>query len=155
MLIKDERIRRFETHLPVLEKMLMDRILSKSEVKAFEQTLEPHQKAILSDGSSVLDRAVIEHNVLAASKIYNSVSFEELSRLLSIDITQTERISLKMIKENRLKGSVDQVSGFISFSDGDSVLLELDSRIRDFCLQVDDVIANIGKQFPDQVTAII
>ena len=35
-------------------------------------------------GSSVLDRAVIEHNILSASKLYNNISFDELGRLLAI-----------------------------------------------------------------------
>ena len=35
------------------------------EVSVFEASLAKHQKALLSDGSTVLDRAVIEHNMLA------------------------------------------------------------------------------------------
>jgi COP9 signalosome complex subunit 4 len=40
--------------------------------------------ALLSDGSTVLDRAVIEHNLLSASKIYNNITFSELGSLLEI-----------------------------------------------------------------------
>lgn len=35
-------------------------------------------------GSSILDRAVIEHNLLSASKLYNNIKFEELGALLEI-----------------------------------------------------------------------
>ena len=35
-------------------------------------------------GSTILDRAVIEHNLLSASKLYNNISFEELGSLLEI-----------------------------------------------------------------------
>ncbi len=35
-------------------------------------------------GSSILDQAVIEHNILSASKLYNNITFEELGRLLAI-----------------------------------------------------------------------
>ena len=35
-------------------------------------------------GSTILDRAVIEHNLLSASKLYNNISFEELGALLEI-----------------------------------------------------------------------
>ena len=38
----------------------------------------------LTLGSSILDRAVIEHNILSASKLYNNISFNELGRLLAI-----------------------------------------------------------------------
>lgn len=37
-----------------------------------------------SPGSSILDRAVIEHNLLSASKLYNNITFEELGALLEI-----------------------------------------------------------------------
>jgi hypothetical protein len=35
-------------------------------------------------GSTILDRAVIEHNLLSASKLYNNISFAELGALLEI-----------------------------------------------------------------------
>ena len=38
----------------------------------------------LLSGSTILDRAVIEHNLLSASKLYNNISFEELGSLLEI-----------------------------------------------------------------------
>ena len=39
-------------------------------------------------GSTILDRAVIEHNLLSASKMYNNISFQELGSLLEIDATK-------------------------------------------------------------------
>lgn len=35
-------------------------------------------------GSSILDQAVIEHNILSASKLYDNITFDELGRLLAI-----------------------------------------------------------------------
>ena len=35
-------------------------------------------------GSTIVDRAVIEHNLLSASKLYNNISFTELGALLEI-----------------------------------------------------------------------
>lgn len=43
-----------------------------------------HYCGILFLGSSILDRAVIEHNLLSASKLYNNITFEELGALLEI-----------------------------------------------------------------------
>ena len=45
---------------------------------------KPCAGCVLAAGSSILDRAVIEHNILSASKLYNNISFEELGRLLAI-----------------------------------------------------------------------
>jgi len=39
-------------------------------------------------GSTILDRAVIEHNLLSASKLYNNISFPELGALLEIPPTK-------------------------------------------------------------------
>lgn len=62
----------------------LERILRKHEVEKFAQRLKPHQMAVLSDGSTVLDRAVTEHNLLSASRLYNNISFTELGTLLDI-----------------------------------------------------------------------
>ena len=55
--------------------MYLERILRKAEVDAFAEGLMPHQMATLADGTTVLDRAVTEHNLLSASKLYNNISF--------------------------------------------------------------------------------
>src|SRR5436853_7613809 len=62
-LYKDERVQRLP-HFSILEKMYLDRVLRPNEVKGFAETLKDHQKARLADGTTVLDRAVIEHNLL-------------------------------------------------------------------------------------------
>jgi hypothetical protein len=40
--------------------------------------------AMTSDGTNVLERAVMEHNLLSASKLYNNITFAELGSLLEI-----------------------------------------------------------------------
>nr|GMD50055.1 COP9 signalosome complex subunit 4 [Ipomoea batatas] len=40
--------------------------------------------ALLPDNFTVLDRAMIEHNLLSASKLYTNISFDELGTLLGI-----------------------------------------------------------------------
>ena len=72
-LYKDERTHSLDT-FPMLEKMFMERLLKAEEVKHFEAGLADHQKATLEDGSTVLDRAVIEHNMLATSKLYLNIT---------------------------------------------------------------------------------
>jgi hypothetical protein len=45
-----------------------------NEVEAFKSTLKPHQMALLPDGTTVLAKAVMQHNLLSASKLYNNIS---------------------------------------------------------------------------------
>ena len=59
--------------------MYKEQILRRNELAAFEASLMPHQKAVAGDGLTILERAVIEHNMVAASKIYDNIAFEQAS----------------------------------------------------------------------------
>lgn len=48
----------------------------REEVDSFAQTLRPHQLAALPDGTTVVDRAVMQHNLLSASKLYKNISIQ-------------------------------------------------------------------------------
>lgn len=66
--------------------------MRKPEVEVFSQMLKPHQMALLGDGSTVLDRAVIEHNLLSAGKLYNNITFTELGALLAVTPQQVNQL---------------------------------------------------------------
>lgn len=113
-LFKDERCQ----HLPaysILEKMYLERIIRRSDLQEFEALLQPHQKATTVDGTTILDRAVFEHNLLSASKLYNNITFVELGALLEIPPTKAERIASQMITESRMNGYIDQIDGIVHF----------------------------------------
>ena len=123
LLYKDERsasVNGGKLH-SILEKMYSERLLKKQDVQPVEAILEKHQRATLSDGSTILQRAVIEHNVVAASRVYDNISFIGLGELLEIDASNAERISSKMISEGRLHGSIDQIDGILTFSSENSL----------------------------------
>ncbi len=118
--------------------MFLDRILRSAEVHEFEGTLKPHQLAKIALSSSdqlasadddvndpsaskrtgpstVLDRAVMEHNLLASSKIYNNITFRGLGALLDVTPGAAETMARRMIEQGRLKGTIDQVEKLIWF----------------------------------------
>ena len=146
-LFKDERCQ----HLPaysILEKMYLDRIIRRSELQEFESLLQLHHKASTLDGSSILDRAVFEHNLLSASKLYNNITFEELGALLEIPAEKAEKIASKMISEERMNGYIDQIDGIVHF--GTREILPLwDKQIQSLCYQVNDIIEKIAAAEPD------
>ncbi|KAJ7638846.1 hypothetical protein FB45DRAFT_904030 [Roridomyces roridus] len=141
-LYRDERTIDLPTY-NILSKMFLDHILRSAEVKSFEETLKPHQLAkiaissndrLASAGqdddptsvnepaastrtgpSTVLDRAVMEHNLLASSKIYNNITFRGLGALLDLTPGAAETMARKMIEQGRLRGSIDQVDKLIWF----------------------------------------
>lgn len=140
-LFRDERTAELPTY-NILSKMFLDHILRPIEVKEFEKTLKPHQLAkialsandrlssTLEDGdlvegastrtgpTTVLDRAVMEHNVLASSRIYNNITFGGLGALLDLTPGAAETMARKMIEQGRLKGHIDQVNKLICFEAG-------------------------------------
>lgn len=137
-LYRDERTAELPTY-NILSKMFLDHILRSAEVKKFEATLKPHQLAKIAISSNdrlssaandndddsisstrtgpatVLDRAVMEHNLLASSKIYRNITFKGLGALLDLMPGAAETMARKMIEQGRLRGYIDQVDKLIWF----------------------------------------
>merc|ERR1712083_1189640 len=141
LLCKDERIRSVEHH-EILHKMFLERLIRGSEIQKFEQSLVPHQKALVADGQTVLERAVLQHNVLAASRVYKNMRLPDLGDLLEVPSEKAEKIAAKMIAEERLNGYIDQKSGIIHF-ESDEHLQQWDRHIRNMCSQVNSVLLKI------------
>merc|ERR1712227_26741 len=146
-LFKDERCQQLPAY-GVLEKMYLDRIIRSNSLQEFSANLQPHQKATTSDGSTILDRAVIEHNLLSASKLYNNISFEELGSLLEIPPPKAEKIASQMITESRMNGYIDQIDAFVHFEDREA-LPNWDKQIQSLCFQVNNIIEKITQHSPD------
>ncbi|KAI8978599.1 PCI domain-containing protein [Pilobolus umbonatus] len=116
-LYKDERTHHLSS-FSVLEKTYLERVIRPNEVSEFASTLKPHHLARLADNTTVFDRAIIEHNLLSASKIYNNIAFGELAVLLNVSTEQAEQVAARMISENRMIGSIDQLDQLIYFESG-------------------------------------
>ncbi|MCJ1449135.1 MAG: hypothetical protein MMC23_009654 [Stictis urceolatum] len=113
-LYKDERTPHVD-QFGILEKMFLDRTISPAEVDTFSRKLAPHQLAQTADGSTVLAKAVIEHNLLGASKLYNNLEIAQLGTLLSLDADKAEEYAAHMLEQKRLRGTIDQIEGVIYF----------------------------------------
>ncbi|CAI0436197.1 unnamed protein product [Linum tenue] len=124
-LYKDERCSKLKIY-PILQKVYLERILRKPEIDAFSQELKPHQKALLPDNFTVLDRAMIEHNLLSASKLYTNISFEELGTLLGIPPHKVEAV--------------------IHFEDDTEELQQWDQQIVGLCQALNDVLDSMAKK---------
>ncbi|GAB1311444.1 COP9/signalosome complex subunit Csn4 [Madurella fahalii] len=168
-LYKDERSAGLE-EFGILESMFFDRLLSAAEVDKFAQGLAPHQLAKTSDGSTVLARAVVEHNLLSASRLYLNIGFDELGLLLGLDGSKAEDTTAKMIEQGRLSGSIDQIDRIIWFSGGEAsgekgsgraeVLVgkemrRWDSNVQALAEDVERVTDALQAEFPEFVAAHI
>jgi len=153
ILYKDERCQALPD-FGILEKMYLDRLIKKSELKDFESRLYTHQKALTSDGTTIIDHAVIEHNLLAASKLYNNITFEGLGALLEIPAEKAERVASKMITEGRMEGHINQIDGIVHFG-STNVLQTWDSQIQSICFQVNTIIDKISVAEPEWLAKTI
>lgn len=146
-LFKDERSQKLPAYR-IFEKMYLERIIRSDQVKEFESILQPHQKAITADGSTIVDRAIIEHNLLAVSKLYNNIKFKELGTLFEITAEKAEKIASKMISEERMNGYIDQIGSIVHFGTPEC-LPTWDKQMQTLCTQVNTIIEKIQLAEPE------
>jgi COP9 signalosome complex subunit 4 len=140
--------------------MYLDRLLTAKEVDEFAARLKPHQVALLSDGTTVLSKAVVEHNLLGASKLYNNIGVEDLGVLLGLSTEKAEEYAAKMIEQKRLSGQIDQIAGLIYFdsisSPGGAVaekvvarhLRKWDENVSALAQEVENITSLLQNQYP-------
>ncbi|VDP34407.1 unnamed protein product [Schistosoma curassoni] len=175
-LYKDERCQTFDAY-PILENMFMGRLINRSSLSSLEPLLKkyyPHLlQSSLQDFSEItssiqdqsgklssitsssvqklLERALIEHNMLAASLIYNNISLENLGLLLEISASEAESIASQMISEGRLIGKLDQIDGVIHFESRDPGVSSWSMHIQSLCTAVNRIVEDIEAAHPDWV----
>lgn len=168
-LYKDER----SPQLPefsILEKMYLDRLLSSEEVDKFAEGLESHQLATTSDGSTVLAKAVVEHNLLGASRLYSNIQFEALGELLGLDADKAEQTTAKMIEQGRLVGRMDQLDGIVWFEKGEASgekgsgraeaivgkeMRKWDANVESLSEDVENATNSLQKEFPVSLIMLV
>ncbi|TGO10670.1 hypothetical protein BTUL_0128g00140 [Botrytis tulipae] len=166
-LYKDERAASLD-EFSILEKMFLDRLLSPEEVSKFAEGLALHQLAKTSDGTTVLQRAVVEHNLRAASRLYNNIRFEALGEILDLDGGKAEETTASMIEQGRLVGRIDQVERVIWFEGGEATgekgsgrsegivgreLRRWDANVQNLAEEVEKVTSELQLVYPDFVAA--
>lgn len=161
-LYKDER----SAQLPefaMLEKMFLARLLSPDEVAAFAHGLQPHQLATTADGSTVLAKAVIEHNLLGVSRLYANIRFDALGALLGLDPARAEETTARMIEQGRLVGRIDQLDAVVWFEGGEASgekgsgsaaalvgkqMRRWDANVESLSEEVENITNSLQKEFP-------
>ncbi|KAJ5698650.1 hypothetical protein N7462_000655 [Penicillium macrosclerotiorum] len=168
-LYKDDRAPSVE-EFSILEKMFLDRLLNADEVAAFAKKLAPHQLAVTADGTTVLDRAVVEHNLVAASKLYKNIHVDALGAILGLQSSgdfsageKAEAYAARMVEQGRLRGKIDQIDGVISFESdatggsssgaNGASLRQWDLGVQDLAEDIERVATSITDQYPEFATS--
>lgn len=138
MIYNDERSRALHVY-PMLESIHIGRLINSKQIEEFRPSLRPHQLATDKDNVTILDRAMTEHNVLAASKLYINIRIEELANVLEVSREKAESTAATMINEERLNASIDQVEGVVDFESPDTraEIERWDNQIEGLCSVVD------------------
>jgi len=138
---KDERARTLPAY-KLIEKMLLERFIVKSDYENL--VLEEHQNRVLpgKEGWTLLQKAVVEHNIIAVSKLYTCVSINDLSAILDLTPEKAESTAATMISENRLTGSIDQSKGMLHFVP-EHVIKIWDKNIELACLSINSAFDKI------------
>lgn len=146
LIFNDDRTQSFPEY-EILKKLYTNRLLMNDELKNFESKLLPHQKASLADGLTVLRRSMIDHNLVAVSRIYSSISIEQLGKLLGLDSSQVEDYAGKMILQGRLAAAIDQVYEIVQFKRQDDInnLRRWESKIKTMCSDLDHLVNDITR----------
>jgi COP9 signalosome complex subunit 4 len=161
-LVKDERASTLE-EFGILEKMFFDRLIAPAEVEKFAEGLAPHQLAKTADGSTVLAKAMGEHNLLGASRLYSNIGFDELGLLLGVNGERAEEMTARMIEQGRLVGRIDQIDRVIWFEGGEATgekgsgrtegvvgreLKRWDANVQSLAEEVEAVTSQLQMQYP-------
>jgi COP9 signalosome complex subunit 4 len=150
-LYKDERCRNVATW-DMLSATFQERIIRGPEANKFASQLLTHQTALTADGNTILEQAMIFHNLFAASKLYENIRFDELGTLLGIDAEKAEMIAARMIAEGRLYGSLDQIHQVVEFEersgDAEAAQTTADKQIEDACQQVNEIVVALEAVHP-------
>lgn len=147
-----DTITEYQSHSSVVTKMYLNRVVQKRELELFESSLVEHQRAIMADGLTIVERGVLEHNMVAVSQLYTSIYFNQLCILLGgiVDATKAEKVAAKMITDGSLHGTIDEVEGILYFNATSTMsketkdvsslaLLHWDDTITSFCTQLNKV----------------
>lgn len=73
-----------------------------------------------SGPSTVLDRAMMEHNIIATSRLYANITIGGLGNLLDVSRVGAETMVRRMITQRRLRAEIDQVAGLVVFHEQQS-----------------------------------
>eukprot|EP00981_Chlorochromonas_danica_P002058 scaffold420_cov169-Ochromonas_danica.AAC.18 len=159
LICKDDRLSDLEhnpkhsVHAALVQKMFREQIIKNDEVKQLEISLADHQKAMTADGSTVLQKAIVEYNMLAVSKLYSNIYLSELASILSVDKRRAEKLACTMIAENRLKATIDQVGKELLDHNVD-YSAEFDAQIANICKDVNNFVELAREMFPDTFPAL-
>lgn len=154
-LYKDDRCHELPSW-EILEATYMEKMIPPPLRDAFAKGLQKHQLAITADGSTLLDRAIVMHNMLAASKLYDNIDIDQLGAILGISSDRAESIAAQMISEGRMRGQIDQIDRAVEFhgaTAAEGARSRSDQQIHDACQHLNAIVGMLESTHPEWLSA--
>ncbi|KAL9910894.1 COP9 signalosome complex subunit 4-like [Glossina fuscipes fuscipes] len=142
LLLKDKRTRILPGSA-LIGKLYYNVIIKPSDLKDFKAILQPHHKITTSDGRTLLERAINEHNLISVSKIYNDISFEQLASLVERTPTYVQIVAAELIRNGRIPAVIDQIRDSLIF-EYQREASPVDMEIQFLCNQLNSVFNKIA-----------
>lgn len=96
--------------------------------------------------STVLDRAMMEHNIIAASRLYTNITLRGLGSLLDVHSSGAETMARRMIVQGRLKAEIDQVDQLVIFGEQKAREVGVVGGVGSAVAQKDNEQAQLGRE---------
>ena len=147
ILQKEERVKSLASY-DVLAKMFNGEIVKPEHVAEFKGSLDTHQNVTGVDGYTVLEKALIEHNIVVIGQLYMNITFKELGNFLGIRPAAAEEFVAKMVAEKRIEAVLDQQDELVEFEEESKQLPTYNAQINTACDEVEGLMQDILKAHP-------
>ncbi|RNF05800.1 putative cop9 signalosome complex subunit [Trypanosoma rangeli] len=147
---KDKNAVLFGELYGILTRAHHSHLLRPSDLGQFLSYVEP------STDTAVIERAFIQHNLQAISRVYYNIGFAELGALIGTTAREAERLVARMVSERRLDATLDQTTETVVFCryDNASALEAWDARIASVCEELShatDLIVSHHNEFSEHL----
>jgi COP9 signalosome complex subunit 4 len=154
VLMRDPRTSSLPT-CEMVAKLQKGHFITPQDVRSFSALLQhdPAKLATDSEGLNDVQKAARLHNLAAVGRVYRNISFQSLGGLLGVPADAAEDLAANMIAEDRLHGSIDQISGTLEFTKSADPLHTWQGRLVSANSQIAAVSERIVSKHPSLLPA--
>jgi len=111
------------------------RPIRKNEIEPMLAQLDAKLEKIFRTHIKEIEDRILEHNVLVVSQCYSRITTKKISKLFAIKEETVIFLITEMVGKNLISGTVDQISGVVTFSPRSNELHDWSAEI-DSCLDL-------------------
>lgn len=147
VIVNDDRAKTLDALLPVMNKIHQMRFLRAQDSEVIKRMII--NDAQKSGSPSILDMALLTHNIKAVSQVFYNISITELATLVGVTADEALRVVAGMISAGKINGTIDQVEDLVTFhSSRDDESNRSDAKIANLCNTVSQLHESLKLKYP-------